>query len=286
MPVANARELMASFLPRMPQPPGPGRVAPLGFTPNHPASSGLEAVSGYSQLMVDRIYDLFYAMRDGRFTHTFRGKRDHEYGQQILAPLTPLFPLFAAPYLVASHPVSSPALRPIDQQGPFWRYEMPALPLAFWSQRYEVLDDPAFQARVPDFDPFETVAIAPTSEALPPAGKALPHRPATLVERTTNMTRVQVDAPAPGLLVVMDPWFPGWSARVDGKPAPLLRANYAFMAVALPAGSHEVVLSYFPTTLVPALACVLAALGAVGGWAIVRRRKRPRTRPGAFTLGN
>jgi hypothetical protein len=56
--------------------------------------------------------------------------------------------------------------------------------------------------------------------------------------------------------------------------------------VAVPQGRHTVELSYFPATLVPALACVLAVLGAVGGWELVRRRRRPRTRPGAFTLGN
>jgi uncharacterized membrane protein YfhO len=77
-------------------------------------------------------------------------------------------------------------------------------------------------------------------------------------------------------VVVMDPWYPGWRAEVDGQRAPLLRADYAFMAVPVPAGRHEVVLRYRPATLVPGLACVLAVLGGAGVWALVRRRREAR----------
>ncbi len=31
----------------------------------------------------------------------------------------------------------------------------------------------------------------------------------------------------PGLLVVADSWMPGWTARVDGVPVPILRGNHA-----------------------------------------------------------
>jgi uncharacterized membrane protein YfhO len=81
-----------------------------------------------------------------------------------------------------------------------------------------------------------------------------------------------VEAPAPGLLVVMDPWFPGWHAEVDGQPAPLLRADYAFMAIPVPEGTHRVVLRYVPATLGMGLACVLSVLTGIGGWAWMRRR--------------
>ncbi len=47
-----------------------------------------------------------------------------------------------------------------------------------------------------------------------------------------------------GFLIVSDTWLPGWSATLDGQPVPLIRADYAFRAVALEAGRHEVVLSY------------------------------------------
>ena len=39
----------------------------------------------------------------------------------------------------------------------------------------------------------------------------------------------------------------GWRATLDGNPLPLLRANGAFLAFAVPPGQHRVVLDYRPT---------------------------------------
>jgi uncharacterized membrane protein YfhO len=45
-----------------------------------------------------------------------------------------------------------------------------------------------------------------------------------------------------------DTWFPGWEVTVDGKPAELLKTNYAFKGVFVTPGEHEVVFSYRPMT--------------------------------------
>ena len=51
---------------------------------------------------------------------------------------------------------------------------------------------------------------------------------------------------APGYLCVMETYYPGWRAEVDGKPVELLQANIAFRGVPLSRGKHQVVLSYRP----------------------------------------
>ena len=38
----------------------------------------------------------------------------------------------------------------------------------------------------------------------------------------------------------------GWHATVDGEPLDLLRANWTLRAALLPAGSHEVVMTFLP----------------------------------------
>lgn len=276
MPVGDARAMTEAVLPRPPSKlPSGARLAQLGLNANLLATwGGVDGANGYSQLMVARIFDLHYLLREGRFSNTHLMPRDHEYGRQTLAPLSPLFPLFATPHLYTRGPMNTPPpLRFVGREGDWWHYEVPALPLTFFTARHEVLDDAAFGARGYGFKPFETVALAPTQEPLPPVNDAYPPRPAPLTERTANHTRVTVDAPVPGLLVVMDPWYPGWRAEVDGQRAPLLRADYAFMAVPVPAGRHEVVLRYRPATLVPGLACVLAVLGGAGVWSLLRRRQ-------------
>ncbi len=53
-----------------------------------------------------------------------------------------------------------------------------------------------------------------------------------------------VTAPRPGLLVVLDPFYPGWSATLDGRPARLLRANFAFEAIPVGEGRHALRLEY------------------------------------------
>jgi hypothetical protein len=95
-----------------------------------------------------------------------------------------------------------------------------------------------------------------------------PDRPALLV--TTQ---------APGLLVVADSWMPGWTATVDGRPARVLRGNYAHRVIPLPEpGRHVILMEYHPPGL--ALGCVLS-LGSTLAWVVLvalRVAGRYRTR--------
>jgi hypothetical protein len=76
---------------------------------------------------------------------------------------------------------------------------------------------------------------------------------------------------APGLLVTTSPHFPGWEARVNGAAAPVLRTNYAFQGVPVPAGRSQVELRYAPASLVWGAAATLAGLLAAAVWARGRR---------------
>jgi hypothetical protein len=105
----------------------------------------------------------------------------------------------------------------------------------------------------PDFDPATTVVVEGPDpepvEGLGPklveGGKALdvtPPSPAVILLETygPNEIRLRVDAPADAYLVLSEVWYPGWRATVDGVPAQVLRANYAFRAVRLGPGQNEV----------------------------------------------
>jgi hypothetical protein len=54
----------------------------------------------------------------------------------------------------------------------------------------------------------------------------------------------QLQVERAGTFVVADSWFRGWSATVNGAPAPLSRANVAFKAVQVPAGRVELRLHF------------------------------------------
>jgi uncharacterized membrane protein YfhO len=64
-----------------------------------------------------------------------------------------------------------------------------------------------------------------------------------------------------GWVVLVDAYDPGWRATVDGRPVPLLRANAAFRAVAVPSGRHRIEMRYRPRAVVMGLIASGAGLG-------------------------
>jgi hypothetical protein len=108
-------------------------------------------------------------------------------------------------------------------------------------------------------------------------------RPAAppVVRTQVEQTRVEVSvrSDASGLLVLADPWAPGWRVTVDGEPAELLRTNHAFRGVWLPAGDHTVEFRYEePLLRLGAGLALVTGLGLLGAW-LVRRRTRTAPRP-------
>jgi hypothetical protein len=101
------------------------------------------------------------------------------------------------------------------------------------------------------FDPERVLLL----EAEPENGKALSEIQ-TLATRTNSSVRIVSDQPdevsieaflpQPGFLLLLDTWFPGWSATVNGQPARIYRADYNFRAVELPAGKSTVQFVYRP----------------------------------------
>lgn len=56
--------------------------------------------------------------------------------------------------------------------------------------------------------------------------------------------RIQTSAETRTMLVVAQVWYHWWRATVDGSPVPLWRANFAYQALEVPAGRHDVRLVY------------------------------------------
>lgn len=69
------------------------------------------------------------------------------------------------------------------------------------------------------------------------------------------------------MVFISQSYYHDWKAQVDGKPAPLWRANYAFQAVEVPAGRHEVILVYKDKMFrIGALLAAWAALVCIALW--------------------
>jgi hypothetical protein len=102
----------------------------------------------------------------------------------------------------------------------------------------------------PDADLRTTVLL----ESVPPRDRpaasmaATIPRPGSALIASYRNTEVMLEADSPdgGFVVLNDLWHPWWFAEIDGKPAPILRANVLFRAVVVPPGRHTVRFRFRP----------------------------------------
>ena len=99
----------------------------------------------------------------------------------------------------------------------------------------------------PAFDPAAEVLLeSPTSSTQHSTSTIQYH---VTLQDTPNRVTIHAIVDRPGYLVLADAWYPGWQATVDGVPAEILRANYAFRSIWLEAGDHRVEMAYYPTLI-------------------------------------
>ncbi len=90
-----------------------------------------------------------------------------------------------------------------------------------------------------------------------------------------SSVRILAVAPCDSYLVVADPYYPGWVATNNGKPAPILRAYSGVRAVMLSEGENDVEFSYRPLSVyVGAALSSLGLLLCCGAIGVLMRRKR------------
>jgi hypothetical protein len=174
------------------------------------------------------------------------------------------------------------ALRRVGTAGEHAVFEVAGAPSRCWTvsaARRVSSPDEAWEAvTTPGFDPWAAVVVegAPIPPSAPDREGAHPVVPVDLSPAAITMRVVRED---PGWLVVAQPHYPGWRAFVDGVETEIVRADFAFSAVAVPRGKHEVQLVYVPESfrygLLAALlgAMVVAALAVAGARGSARSRR-------------
>ena len=159
-------------------------------------------------------------------------------------------------------------------------YENPrVLPRAFVT--YRASRAPAADELLPilareSFDPLAESFVE--GDAGLPAAPAAPARgaPATIVRDDPNVVEIEATLAAPGLVVLSDTYYPGWTATVDGVPAQILPTNHLFRGVSAPAGTHRIRFAYRPRSV-----AIGAVLSLLTGLALAAGAYRLKTRPAA-----
>ena len=126
----------------------------------------------------------------------------------------------------------------------------------------------------------QAVADRKFADALPEAPSLAPGDTIYVTAYSPNSVSYHATTARGGIGVFSEIYFPwGWHATIDGEEAPLARVNYVLRAMAIPAGSHDITMTFAPASVATssniAYACVtmLYLLLAAGIFVEARRCK-------------
>jgi hypothetical protein len=261
----------------------PGRVIGNDCLPAKLAAAiGLRDVRGYDSVDPDKWFALLAIAADRRSPAVNYAMTQWLIPRLVLAPpdtvrLSPILDMMGVRYVIfRGQP--PPDIQPKFQSPDYWVMEnKSALPRAFIPQRVEMVPEVGERLRKladAEFDPRQ-VAYVETSVDLPPDCRGT----VEIADEIPSRIMVKARMETPGLLVLADFWDQGWQACVEGKPAPILRANHALRAVALPAGAANVEFRYESATVKRAFQLAGASVALLIGWvgfaAWQKRKPRP-----------
>jgi len=149
-----------------------------------------------------------------------------------------------------------------------WTNRATVQPLATIGRRPIFANEPeTLDALVsPSFNPSEIVYLLESAKPLVNASTKVE---SSITAERLIPHRMEYDVTAKGdtVLVLAQSFYKAWHATVDGKPTPILRANCAFQAVAVPAGAKTVVFEYRDDAFrVGVAATILTFLAGVALW--------------------
>ena len=129
-----------------------------------------------------------------------------------------------------------------------------------------------------NWNPAQTVLISDELAPKPAAvsSNASPGEATITGNPTPKLMQVRTTSDAPAMLLLNDKIEPEWHAYIDGKEAPIYRANFLVRAVHVPAGTHEVTFQFKmkPTSFYVVAGCEAAGLLLLGVviWSAKRQR--------------
>lgn len=118
------------------------------------------------------------------------------------------------------------------------------------------------------FDRRDSLVLERTPDILPATGAAS----VRIVRYRPTEVAISVDATAPKLIFLSDVYDEGWQVLVDGRDARLLRADFAFRAVAVAKGKHTILMRYRPVSTRVGL--VVSGFATLGVFVLILWKKR------------
>ncbi len=283
-----------AFLAAQPN-PGLHRVLTIGSWdqpnridhPNRMMFHGLRTADAYQNIYPRRYHDLFGVLTapflrgdSARYAyfHTW-GNRAYAFGWPVDDAIADLIGIRWI--LTRGVPIEDPGFVEVFAAGDERVYENRAvLPRAFLTRGALVFDSvPAMLdalERASADELRETAYLEPGSMSARAARAAAGPGGATIVEYRPDDVVIESSAGDSGIVVLTDAYSPGWTATVDGAPAPLFPVYRAFRGVAVSAGTHRVEMRYRPAAVRRGTQLALIALLGSVGWTLAIRAREAR----------
>jgi hypothetical protein len=227
---------------------------------NSPMVFGLRDIHGSDSLRVKRSFELVSGPELAQATYP--------------PPDSPVMAALGVRYLITRRTVGDRWQLVSDSDVPIYE-DRDALPRAFVVSDFTMGADEDFAdllaGGAAELRRKALLAPGPTPLQLPSKGAPPPETPATFDRDAPDEVVIETNAETPGLLVLLDSYYPGWRARVYEAPVAVHRANYGFRGVEIPAGRQVVTFSYEPATFriglfVSLIACAALAAAAICGY--------------------
>ncbi len=140
------------------------------------------------------------------------------------------------------------------------------------------LDEAVTVMQAPDFDPAHVAVLEESSAVLAPQGIPLSSPRLQILERRPERLHLHYRADGDALLIVAEGWHPGWRAVLDPdadkrRELPIFPADIFLRGVSLPAGEHDLIITFQPRSLrLGALLSLLTLAGLAILWLLPARK--------------
>lgn len=225
----------------------------LGFkdtaVPNLATAYGLYDAFAYEELRLSRTDEALYRLAQD--------------------PRSPWLDVLGVRRVVSFWPLPEDKFRPLGRSTALL-YENPdAFPKAYFASGARCVPEGDTLAAV-ESGPAAALLAAPVLGGSCPDPAAPSSAPVRTAAYGANRVELELEAPSAGWVVITDAWAPGWTARVDGRPAELRPANHVQRAVRVPARVRRVELRYRPPYFSAALLLSAASLALAAGLALYK----------------
>lgn len=204
---------------------------------------GLENAGGYEAIVLKNYSELVNS--------ALGWPLDHPTMVMGISAVSPIFDMMNVRYYVvgAGNRLTDPRLVLKFDDGSYKTYvNANALPRSFIVHQVKVAarrEKALALLGSADFDARKTAVVSEPIDGMSDDSR-LVSPPPTIVGHSLNQVSISADASAPGLLVLTDVFYPGWTAWIDGRESRIYRVNHAVRGVFVPQGHHEILFRYDP----------------------------------------